>query len=236
MTRLTNPQILDAGLTDWRTVTNHIAARFATVDFETGADFVAAIAEAAEEADHHPDITLTYRAVDVTLMTHTEGGVTEHDIDLARAISMLAVDRGIAAVPEAVQLVELALDTVDQSEIDQFWSVILTGSPNHVDEDTVIDPGGRAPLLWFQEAEPHAVPAQRFHLDVSVAPEEIQRRTDAALEAGGIIAWETPHFRVLQDRQGNRACICWAEGRNEGPHRAVDAEPVSEEQAAPEEA
>lgn len=149
---------------------------------------------------------------------------------------MLAVDRGIAAVPEAVQLVELALDTVDQSEIDQFWSVILTGSPNHVDEDTVIDPGGRAPLLWFQEAEPHAVPAQRFHLDVSVAPEEIQRRTDAALEAGGIIAWETPHFRVLQDRQGNRACICWAEGRNEGPHRAVDAEPVSEEQAAPEEA
>lgn len=62
------------------------------------------------------------------------------------------------------------------------------------------------------------------------------RRTDAAREAGGIIAWETPHFRVLQDRRGNRACICWAEGRNEGPHRAVDAEPVSEEQAAPEEA
>ncbi len=113
-----------------------------------------------------------------------------------------------SAVPEAVQFVELALDTHDQSQIDRFWSVILTGSPAHVDGDS-IDPGFRGPLLWFQETTPHEAPRQRFHLDVTVAPEEIGRRTKAALKEGGKVVSETPTFRVLEDRQGNRACICW---------------------------
>lgn len=214
MTRLTNPQILAAGLAHWRTMSNFIAARFVTVDFATGAEFVAAIAVAAEAAGHHPDVTLTYPVVAVRITTHDEGGVTEKDVDLARAISQLAEARGLAAVPEAVQFVELALDTHDQSQIDRFWSVILTGSPAHVDGDS-IDPGFRGPLLWFQETTPHEAPRQRFHLDVTVAPEEIGRRTKAALKEGGKVVSETPTFRVLEDRQGNRACICWTAGRNE---------------------
>lgn len=217
MTRLTNPQILEAGLFDWRTMTDFIAARFVTVDFEVGAEFVAAIAAAANEADHHPDVTLTYPAVAISLTSHDEGGVTERDVNLARQISRLAADRGIAAVPEAVQTVALALDTPDQSRIDRFWSVVLTGSPDNVVGDNVLDPAGRSLPLWFQQCDPHRVPTQRFHVDVNVAHEEVERRTRAALDEGGAIAWETETFRVLEDRQGNRACICWAEGRGTQP-------------------
>ncbi len=215
MSTLTNPQILEAGIDDWRTLPQAISARFVTRDFATGAEFVAAIAAAADEANHHPDVTLTYPGVDITLTTHDQGGVTDKDVSLARTISQLAADRGIAADPASVQVVEWALDTPDQSQIDRFWSVILTGSPDRVDEDAVAA-GPRGPLLWFQPCEPHEVPHQRFHVDVSVSSEEIAPRTDAALAEGGKVAWETPTFRVLEDRQGNRACICWAEGRNEG--------------------
>lgn len=216
MTRLTNPQILEAGLLDWRNLLNRLVGRFLTVDFETGAEFVSAIASAADDAGHHPDVTLTYPSVSVVLTTHDEHGITERDVDLARTISALAEQRGILADPASTQAIELALDTPDQSEIDRFWSVILTGSPDHVSDDTIVDPLGRGPELWFQESEPHEPPHQRFHLDVTIPPEAIAPRTAAALEAGGRIAWETPTFRVLEDRQGNRACLCWSEGRNEG--------------------
>lgn len=216
MTRLTNPQILEARLGDWRVLLNQLATRFRTGDFETGAEFVSAIAVAADAAGHHPDVTLTYPSVAVSLSTHDEGGVTGKDVDLAREISMLAEQRGLVADPASTQSVELALDTADASEIADFWSVVLTGSPDNVDDDAVTDPAGRVPPLWFQQCEPHEVPHQRFHLDITLPPEEVGPRTEAALAAGGRIGWETRTFRVLEDRQGNRACLCWSAGRNEG--------------------
>lgn len=209
MTILTYSQILGAGVADWRSVGDSIRARFATVDFETGAEFVAAIAQAADKAGHHPDITLTYPAVAVTLSTHDEGGVTGKDIDLAREVSMLAETRGIVADPGTVQNIDLGLDTPDQSEIDRFWSVVLTGAADNVTGDSVIDPAGRTPVLWFQKSEPHETPHQRFHWDITIPPEEVEPRTAAALAEGGQIAWEESSFRVLQDTQGNRACLCW---------------------------
>jgi len=216
MTRLTNPQILEAGLRDWRTLLNGLHARFATGDFETGAEFVAAIAVAADDAGHHPDVTLTYPEVRILLTSHDEGGVTGRDVDLAREISRLAEVRGLVADLGLTQVVELALDTPDLGGIADFWSVVLTGSPGNVHDDTLVDPRGVAPLFWFQHCEPHEPPHQRFHLDVTLPPEQIGPRTEGALAAGGRIAWETSTFRVLEDRQGNRACLCWSEGRNVG--------------------
>lgn len=220
MTRLTNPQILDAGLNDWRALLHHLSARFLTVDFETGAELVAAIARAADEAGHHPDVTLTYPSVAVLLTTHDEGGVTDKDIEMARVISALADERGVLADPASTQAVELALDTPDQAAIGEFWSVVLTGDPDNYVDDTVVDPLGRCPDLWFQDSEPHDTPHQRFHLDITIPPEALEPRTEAALAAGGRVAWETPTFRVLEDVQGNRACLCWSEGRNQ------DSEPT----------
>ena len=216
MTRLTNPQILDAGLSDWRTLLNRLHARFATGDFETGAEFVAAIAASADAAGHHPDVTLTYPDVRIVLTSHDEGGVTGRDIDLAREISRLAEVRGLAADPAGTQVVELALDTPDQAAVAEFWSVVLTGAPGNVEDDAVVDPRGIAPEFWFQACEPHETPHQRFHLDITLPPEEIEGRTAGALAAGGRIAWETDTFRVLEDAQGNHACLCWSAGRNQG--------------------
>jgi len=113
MANLTNQQILDASLDDWRKLAQGIHARFLTGDFVTGLTFVAAVTEAAETANHHPDVRLTYPLVDLTLVSHDVGRVTQRDIDLARRISEIAREHGIGAQPDAVTQLELALDTAD---------------------------------------------------------------------------------------------------------------------------
>jgi 4a-hydroxytetrahydrobiopterin dehydratase len=65
-------------------------------DFPTAVEFVNQLAPACEEADHHPDLALRWRWVDVVLSTHSAGGVTELDLALARVVDEIA-----AALPQA---------------------------------------------------------------------------------------------------------------------------------------
>ena len=60
-------------------------------------ELVDRIGASAEEANHHPDLTLTYTEVRVTLSSHDVGGITSRDIDLARTVSGHAADLGAAA-------------------------------------------------------------------------------------------------------------------------------------------
>jgi 4a-hydroxytetrahydrobiopterin dehydratase len=63
-----------------------------TVELPSFRDAVAAIvsiADVAEEMDHHPDIDLRWRTVHLVLVTHSAGGVTELDLELARRIDAL---------------------------------------------------------------------------------------------------------------------------------------------------
>src|ERR1700716_601789 len=60
-----------------------------SVEFPSFRDAVAAIvaiADAAEELDHHPDVDLRWRTLHLTLVSHSVGGVTENDLQLARRI------------------------------------------------------------------------------------------------------------------------------------------------------
>ncbi|MEI7916047.1 MAG: 4a-hydroxytetrahydrobiopterin dehydratase [Mycobacteriaceae bacterium] len=59
--------------------------------FLDGIEGVRKVAELAERADHHPDIDIRWRTVHLALATHSEGGITEKDVELARQIdAMLA--------------------------------------------------------------------------------------------------------------------------------------------------
>ena len=64
--------------------------RMVTCDsFLSGIRLVTLVAELAEELDHHPDIDIRYRDVTFTCWTHTTGGVTDSDLDLARRIERI---------------------------------------------------------------------------------------------------------------------------------------------------
>jgi 4a-hydroxytetrahydrobiopterin dehydratase len=55
-------------------------------DFKCSVDFVNRITPAAEEMNHHPDLTISWSKVTVSLSTHSQGGITEGDFELARRI------------------------------------------------------------------------------------------------------------------------------------------------------
>ncbi|HEX2176788.1 MAG TPA: 4a-hydroxytetrahydrobiopterin dehydratase [Nocardioidaceae bacterium] len=210
MENLTSQQILDAGLDDWRQLAQAIHARFLTGDFATGLTFLTAVAEAAERANHHPDVTLTYPVVDVKLISHDVSAVTRRDIDLARRISEIAREQGIGVEPRALSELELALDTADLAAVGPFWAALLTGKPDALEGDDVADPSGRLPLLWFQQTDAHETPRQRFHVDLWVPHDVGDERIAAAVAAGGQVVDDknAPSFVVLADPEGNKACVC----------------------------
>ena len=75
-------------LTGWSRRGDAITKTFQFRNFLTGIDFVSAIAKAAEAADHHPDIDIRYTKVTCTLSTHSAGGITQMDLDMARKIDL----------------------------------------------------------------------------------------------------------------------------------------------------
>jgi len=197
-------------LTDWRLLQRALHARFETRTFATGLAFVERIGAAAEAANHHPDVDLTYGHVAIKLFSHDVGGVTQRDVRLAGEITGIASELGIASAPDRVGLFELALDTADFARVKPFWRALLGYVDNPEVDDEVRDRDGRLPTLWFQGTQPHEVPRQRFHLDVHVPHDQASTRIEAALAAGGAMVddGEAPSFWVLADPDGNRACIC----------------------------
>lgn len=91
-TVLDETQIQAEQLGDWSFADGTLSATFATGDFTTGLKLVSRLGEAAEAANHHPDVELTYPSVSVRLTSHDVGGTTSRDTDLARAISGFARD------------------------------------------------------------------------------------------------------------------------------------------------
>ena len=89
------------GLGEWRVEGAQAVVRFRTGDFVTGLALVNEIGRLAEEANHHPDLTLTYPEVGVRLGTHDTGTVTDADVALAQAITAVAQGLGVPVVAGA---------------------------------------------------------------------------------------------------------------------------------------
>lgn len=212
--RLSAADVERAGIPDWRLLVRALHTRFETGDWATGQALLERIGAAAEEANHHPDVRLGYGHLDVALMSHDAGAVTERDLAMARTISALATEAGVVARPEQVARIEIALDTADAPAAARFWSAVLGIESDSSDE--VADLAEQLPTLWFQDTDAHAEPRQRFHLDLWVPPELAQQRIDAALAAGGSLVSdsEAPSFWVLADPEGNKVCICTSQDRD----------------------
>lgn len=78
-------------LTGWSGGTDAIRRTVEAPSFPAAIRLVVEVAEAAEDADHHPDIDIRWRKVTFVLSTHSAGGVTDKDIALARRIDELAL-------------------------------------------------------------------------------------------------------------------------------------------------
>jgi 4a-hydroxytetrahydrobiopterin dehydratase len=91
MAALSN-EAIQQGLTKmqgWSYDGKELHKKFTFKSFLPGIEFVNKVAQTAESAGHHPDITINYNVVDISLSTHSEGGVTHKDFDLASEIDQI---------------------------------------------------------------------------------------------------------------------------------------------------
>jgi 4a-hydroxytetrahydrobiopterin dehydratase len=94
MTVLTDEQVAGrlAGLTGWTRQGDSIVHVATLTDFRAAMLYVGAVAYLAEAANHHPDVTIQWNKVTLTLSTHSAGGLTENDFALAAQIGRLTGD------------------------------------------------------------------------------------------------------------------------------------------------
>lgn len=91
MAVLTDEQV-DAALPDLNGWERADGALRRSVDFPAfldGIDAVRRVGEHAESKDHHPDIDIRWRTVTFALVTHSEGGITQKDLEMARDIDRI---------------------------------------------------------------------------------------------------------------------------------------------------
>ena len=86
-----------ADLPDWSGGAEALTRDVTAKDFPSAIALVDRVAVAAEEMDHHPDIDIRWRTVAFALSTHSEGGLTQLDVELAHQISQEAARRGAVA-------------------------------------------------------------------------------------------------------------------------------------------
>ena len=91
MARLSDAEIDErlGGMDGWERSGDAIVKQFDNGDFKGSVDFVNRLTPEAEDMNHHPDLEISWKTVTVTITTHSEGGLTGNDFELARRIDAL---------------------------------------------------------------------------------------------------------------------------------------------------
>jgi 4a-hydroxytetrahydrobiopterin dehydratase len=215
--RLLDPEEITRQLADlpgWRFATAGLHASYAAPDFPTAVRLVGEIGDAAETMNHHPDIDLRWRTVRLTCSTHSAGGVTQLDVELAHQIQTAARTAGAKPGPPPARSWELALDVVDLELVRPFWREALGYDEVTLPDGRVElqDPSGFGAPMWFQRMDPPREDRDRFHLDIYREGDAAPALRDRLLELGGRLVSDefAPHWWVVADPEGNVACVCTA--------------------------
>lgn len=195
---------------DWVVLHGGAMAVFRVASLVEGAALAGAVAEVCGEEGVL--LTLTDSQVTVRL-TRGVFRLEERHVEVARAVSAVARERGVTADRSLAQEVQFAV-AAQPDEIDAgFWRGVLGYA--ELDEDNAVDPLGHGSTYWLQELDPAKPLRHAMHVDVSVAREQAEERLAAALAAGGRIVDDStaPGAWIVADRAGNKVCIvAWPDG------------------------
>ncbi|TFV95378.1 VOC family protein [Leifsonia flava] len=217
--KITPQQFSEAdGVDDWRVLYWGAHAFFRAESAEPyaqGAAFVADIAELVADDRHDPDVDLRREGVAVKLVTRGIRDLSTRDLELARAISAAAAQRGLVADPSRIQVLQVAIASVPDAAVLPFWQAALGYvRPN---ETHLVDPLRRNSSFFLQDEMPADRPRRgRMHIDVAVPHDQVRARIDAIVAAGGRIAddSEAPEWWTLADAENHGVDITTWWGRD----------------------
>ncbi|HWH24982.1 MAG TPA: VOC family protein [Candidatus Limnocylindria bacterium] len=200
------------GAEAWRVLPEGACAFFRSDSFSASVRFVAAISALVREGDE-PNVDIRREGVSLLLRSFKKNGygLTQADLDFARAVSEIARDLGLSADPQVVQSLSIIPGATDRSAIMPFWQVVLgyQPRPDSPDED-LVDPHDRLAPFWFEQMdELRADGAGTVHLVVWLPWDEAESRVAAGLAAGGRLVRhdEEELFWTLADPVGNEVDI-----------------------------
>ena len=208
------------GVDDWRVVGDGALAFFATTSFAESTRFASAIAELPGVEDHKPGIDIRDDGVTVRLVTASPDhyGVSQRDLDLARAISGVGRRLGLIADPGAIWGLLVIPGAPDIRAVMPFWQAILGYQPRpDSPAEDLVDPRGRGAPFWFEEMEqPRTDGGGAIHLAVWLPYEQAEARIEAALAAGGHMVRDefAPSWWTLADAYGNEVDISTPKSRD----------------------
>jgi 4a-hydroxytetrahydrobiopterin dehydratase len=205
----------------WRYLLETLAASVPVTSLaDAGSVAAAAIAACGAEADAHVRVDLRPDRVELSVQTRALGAVTSRDAELAeritdavRAIGHRTGGATSAGRARPVQSLEIAIDAADIPAVRPFWKAVLgyVGEAGRDGpEDSLVDPAGQLPAVWFQRMDTPRSQRNCIHLDVTVPHDEADARVRAALAAGGVLVSDARAraFWVLADCEGNEVCVC----------------------------
>jgi 4a-hydroxytetrahydrobiopterin dehydratase len=139
--------------------------------------------------------------------THSTGGLSERDVDLARQISGVARELGVPIDLTGLQSVQVAIDALVIPDVLPFWRAVL--GYRQVDDADLIDPHRQGPPFWFQQMEAPRPQRNRIHIDVYVPHDQAEARVAAAIAAGGHVVSDenAPEWWTLADAEGNEVDV-----------------------------
>ena len=199
----------------WRYLLGALVTSVPVGSLTEGARLATAVVDAAgPDADGHLRVDLRPARVELSLQTRSAAAVTGLDVDLAHRLSEV-ITRAGARTAGAVQALEIAIDALDIPAVLPFWRAVLAFELGP-DGESLEDPAGLLPAVWFQQMDAPRPQRNRIHLDVTVAHDEAEARVRAALDAGGVLVSDdrARAFWVLADVEGNEACVCTWQDRD----------------------
>jgi pterin-4a-carbinolamine dehydratase len=205
------------GVGDWRVLYGGAHAHFRTASFAEAARLVAAIADAAEEIGHFPDIDLRPEGVTVKTFSGPFNALSSIDVTLARRVSEIAADLGLEPDPSQLTRINLAVAHDPDTPVLDFWAAAL--GYEEVEGDAM-DPVRRNPGAAFHPFSSPRPGRGRLHIDISVPADIAEERVAAALAAGGSLVEEhsrPPMWWTLRSPDNHGVDIAaWPDSENFG--------------------
>ena len=180
-------------------------AWFAAPSHAAGAELVRQVAAIGVAAGHVPDVALRATGVHVRTWSADPSGLSERDLELARAVSAAAQELDLAADPSVLQTVQLTIDTAQQESAMRFWRAAL--AYNQRGDDFLVDLARRNPSIWFQVMDVVRPLRNRVHLDVGLPIELMPERVRAIEASGGREIRRSDFHVALADPEGNEVDV-----------------------------
>jgi 4a-hydroxytetrahydrobiopterin dehydratase len=200
------------GVDDWVVLHGGATAVYRAGSLAEAASLAGAVAQVDGVAGSGVLLTISDASLTVRL-TRDLWMLETRQVEIARAISAVAMVHGAVADRPATQEVQVAIPAKPDSVDVGFWRAVLGYAP--MSDDNAVDLLGHGSTVWMQELDAAKPLRHAMHIDVSVAREQVEVRLAAALAAGGRIVDDSNALAswILVDRAGNRVCIAaWPDG------------------------